>query len=232
MSTRNRFERRHIAIDGGESVSAVVAWPQTPVSDDAPAVILAHGAGNGMQSPFLSAVHEGLARRGYVAVKFNFPYMERARRAPDRPAVLEACYRHVLRAVRNDAGIGARRIVIGGKSLGGRMASHLAAAGEAIAGLILLGYPLHAPHKTDQLRIAHLGSIRAPMLFFCGTRDALCDLQLLREVLGSLSAPVALHVIEGGDHSFNLPKSMRRRPAEVWTEIVDVGARWLEQLPR
>ena len=228
----NCFEQRPIAVEGGESVSAVVAWPQTRASDDAPAVILAHGAGNDMQSPFLSAVHEGLAHRGYVAVKFNFPYTEKARRAPDRPAVLEACYRHVLRAVRNDERIGARRIVIGGKSLGGRIASHLAAQGEAIAGLILLGYPLHPPHKMDQLRIAHLGNIRVPMLFFCGTRDALCDLELLRQTLGGLSAPVALHVIEGGDHSFILPKTMRRSPVDVSTEIVDVGARWLDQLPR
>jgi predicted alpha/beta-hydrolase family hydrolase len=185
-----------------------------------------------MHSPFLSAVHEGLARRGYVAVKFNFPYTEKARRAPDCPAVLEGCYRHVLRAVRNDERIGARRIVIGGKSLGGRIASHLAAIGETVAGLILLGYPLHPPHKTDRLRIAHLSNICVPMLFFCGTRDALCDLRLLRQVLGSLSAPVTLHVIEGGDHSFNLPKSMRRSSAEVWAEIVDAGARWLDQLPR
>lgn len=228
----NRFEQRQIAIGGGESVSAVVACPEMRISGDAPAVILAHGAGNDMQGPFLSAVHEGLARRGYVAVKFNFPYTEKARRAPDRPTVLEACYSHVLRAVRNDARIGARCIVIGGKSLGGRIASHLAAMGEAVAGLILLGYPLHPPHQTDQLRIAHLGNIRVPMLFFCGTRDALCDLQLLRQALGSLSVPVALHVIEGGDHSFNLPKSMHRSSAEVWTEIVDVGARWLDQLPR
>jgi len=225
------FEQRQIAIAGGGSVSAVVACPKTRVSGDAPALILAHGAGNDMQSPFLSAVHEGLARRGYVAVKFNFPYTEKARRAPDSPAVLEACYSHVLRAVRNDARIGARRIVIGGKSLGGRIASHLAATGEPVAGLILLGYPLHPPRKTDQLRIAHLGNIRVPMLFFCGTRDALCDLELLRQTLGSLSAPVALHVIEGGDHSFNLPKSMHRSAAEVWTEIVDASARWLEQLP-
>jgi predicted alpha/beta-hydrolase family hydrolase len=227
----NGLEERQIAIHGGESVTAVVAWPETCIPSETPAVILTHGAGNNMRSPFLSAVHEGLARQGYVAVKFNFPYTEKGRRAPDRPAVLEACYRHVLRAVRNDERIGARRIVIGGKSLGARIASHLAAMGEPVAGLILLGYPLHPPRKTDQLRIAHLDNIHVPMLFFCGTRDALCDLQLLRQALSRLSAPVALHVIEGGDHSFNLPKSMHRSAAEVWTEIVEAGARWLGQLP-
>ncbi len=222
----NRSEQRRIELEGGDTVSAVIAYPETPV--DGPAVILAHGAGNDMHNPFLSAVHEGLAQRGYVTVKFNFPYKERARRAPDRPAVLEACYRHVLHTVRGEP-FGARGVVIGGKSLGGRIASHLAATGEEVTGLIFLGYPLHPPHRTDQLRVAHLSHIRVPMLFFCGTRDALCDLQLLRQACGRLSAPVTLQVIEGADHSFNLPKSMHRSPAQVSAEIIEGSAHWLEQ---
>jgi uncharacterized protein len=221
-------EERRILLAGGDSVSTVIAYPDVPASREAPVVVLAHGAGNDMHSPFLSAVHQGLAGRGYVTVKFNFPYMERGRRPPDRAPILEACYAQVMQHIRRDRG--SARVVIGGKSLGGRIASHLAASGADVAGLILLGYPLHPPHRTDQLRVAHLSRIRAPMLFLAGTRDALCNLALLRQALAEVPAPWQLHVVAGGDHSFNLPKAMRREPSAVWAEIIDVSARWLQQL--
>jgi predicted alpha/beta-hydrolase family hydrolase len=144
--------------------------------------------------------------------------------------VLEACYQSVLDALRADRGIAAPRIVIGGKSMGGRMASHLAAQGADVAGVLLLGYPLHPAGKPQQLRVAHLEQIQVPMLFFAGTRDALCNLELLREALRPLRAPIDLHVVEGGDHSFNLPKSLRRTPAAVLAEILDASADWLTRL--
>jgi len=163
-------------------------------------------------------------------VKFNFPYTEAGRRAPDRAPVLEDCYRHVVAAFRSDPGIAASRLVIGGKSMGGRMASHLAAQGEAVAGLIFLGYPLHPPGNEGQLRVAHLPKIAVPMLFFAGTRDPLCRLDLLRQTLTQLRAPTTLHVVEGGDHSFAVPKRMRRDPRDVWEEIVRISAEWLARL--
>jgi len=223
-------EPRQIPIGEGRSVSAVIAFPDRFRRGPVTAVILAHGAGNDMHSTFLSAVHEGLAARGFVCVKFNFPYKEVGRRAPDPAPVLEACYTRVLEAVRDDKQIGADRIVIGGKSLGGRMASHLAATGAAVAGLLFLGYPLHPPGQPDKLRVAHLSKIHAPMLFFAGTRDPLCTLTLLRRAIEPLSAPVELHIIAGGDHSFVLPKSMQRDPASVLEEIVTASVQWLEQL--
>jgi predicted alpha/beta-hydrolase family hydrolase len=228
MSCPIHCEERRVRFDGGDSISAVIGYPDGPESRDTPVVILAHGAGNDMRSPFLSAIHEGLAGRGYVTVKFNFPYKERGRRLPDRAPVLEACYTQVLQRIRADRG--RARIVIGGKSLGGRIASHLAAGGAGVAGLILLGYPLHPAGQTDQLRVAHLGGIRAPMLFFSGTRDALCDLGLLRQALAQVSAPWQLHVVTGADHSFHVPRALQRADGSVWAEIVDVAARWLQQL--
>ena len=224
------FERRQISSGGGEGVSAVVAYPE-PVAASPTVVVLAHGAGKDMTSPFLSAVHEGLAAHGYVTVKFNFPYTEAGRRAPDRAPVLEDCYRHVVATIRTDARVTPSRIVIGGKSMGGRMASHLASQGEAVAGLILLGYPLHPPGKVEQLRVAHLPKIRVPMLFFAGTRDSLCRLDLLQRTVAELRAPVTLHVIDGGDHSFAVPKAMRRPAHDVWEEIIRVTADWLTKLP-
>jgi len=224
-------EPRSIDIGDGRTVSAVVAYPDRPASGPPTAVVLAHGAGNDMRNAFLSAVHEGLAARGYVGVKFNFPYKELGRRAPDPAPVLEACYARVIEAVRADRRIAAARLVIGGKSLGGRMASHLAAKGAAVDGLIFLGYPLHPAGAPDKLRVAHLDRIRAPMLFIAGTRDALCTLDLLRPTLARLSAPVSLHIVEGGDHSFNVPKKMQRAPHAVWEGIIDTCSRWLAALP-
>ncbi len=230
MNCSYRLEERQIALNGGRAVSAVLASPDKARSG-APVVVLAHGAGSDMRNPFLSAVHEGIARKGFPVVKFNFPYKEYQRRAPDPASVLEACYTRVLETIRNDPEIRRRRVVIGGKSLGGRIASHLAAAGADVAGLILLGYPLHPPRQTERLRVAHLSKIRIPMLFFCGTRDALCDLNLLQASLGRLSAPIELRVIEGADHSFNLPKSLGRSTGDVWNTIIDGCAEWLAKLP-
>ncbi|MFI5364645.1 MAG: alpha/beta family hydrolase [Candidatus Binatia bacterium] len=223
------LEQRQIAIADDTTVSTVVAYPDCRTAPTT-AVILAHGAGNDMTNPFLSAVHEGLAAHGFIAVKFNFPYKERGRRPPDPAPVLERCYGRVIDAVRGDRRIAPRRLVIGGKSLGGRMASHLAAHGVAVDGLIFLGYPLHPVGKVEQLRVAHLEKIRAPMLFVTGTRDALCRLDLLRQTIQRLQVPVTLEIVEGGDHSFNVPKAMRRDPRAVWDEIVTASARWLAKL--
>ena len=226
-----RLEPRQVPIGGGLHVSAVVAWPAGHVAAHHPVVILAHGAGTDMHAPFLSAVHVGLATRGYPAVKFNFPYTEQRRRAPDRAPVLEACYHHVLAAVRADPRLAGRPIVIGGKSLGGRIASHLAAHGADVAGVLLLGYPLHPAGKPDQLRTAHLGDIRVPMLFVAGTRDALCTLSLLQRALAGLAAPTTVHIVDGGDHSFDVPKRMGREARSVWEEIVSVTATWIAAGP-
>jgi len=222
------LERRLISIGGGADVSAVIAHPDSQSTSTV--VILAHGAGNDMSNPVLSMVHEGLAATGFVCVKFNFPYTQAGRRAPDRAPVLEDCYRHVIAAIRSDPGLATDRIVIGGKSMGGRMASHLAAQGEAVAGLLFLGYPLHPPGKVEQMRIAHLPKIRVPMLFFAGTRDPLCRLDLLQEAFKQLRAPVVLHIIDGGDHSFAVPKRLGRDVGDVCAEIIRVSAEWLGKL--
>lgn len=222
--------RRRISLPGGGSVSAVVALPPGfRRAGTAPAVILAHGAGADMASPFMSAVHGGLARAGFVAVKFNFPYMEARRRAPDPRPVLEACYRAVVEAVRRDRRLAPPWIAIGGKSMGGRIASHLVAAGVPVRALVLLGYPLHPAGSPERLRVDHLASVTVPTLFVQGTRDPLCDLTLLRPEIARMPA-AELHTVEGGDHSLRLPRRAGREDAEVWDEVTTVVARWLERL--
>lgn len=211
-------------------MSAVVALPagfRRP--GRTPAVILAHGAGSDMTSAFMSTMHSGLAREGYVSVKFNFPYTEVRRRAPDPRPVLERCYRAVLEAVSEDRTLSPPWTAIGGKSLGGRIASYVAAAGAPVRGLVFLGYPLHPAGRPDALRADHLPTVGVPMLFVQGTRDTLCDLERLRPVLGRLPR-ATLHTIEGGDHSFRIPRRVGRSDAEVWAEIVATTARWLRTL--
>jgi predicted alpha/beta-hydrolase family hydrolase len=222
--------RRRIPLPGGGAVSAVVALPsgfRRP--GRTPAIVLAHGAGSDMASPFMSTVHSGLAREGYVAVKFNFPYTEARRRSPDPRPVLERCYRAVVNAVAADRTLAPPWIAIGGKSLGGRIASYVAATGAPVRGLVLLGYPLHPAGRPEELRADHLPAVPVPMLFVQGTRDTLCELERLRAVLARLPR-ATLHTIEGGDHSFRVPRRAGRSDEEVWAEIVAVVARWLRTL--
>ncbi len=224
-----RTQQRTIDCGESGSVSAVVAYPDAVRPGETTAVILAHGAGNNMSGALVSGVHEGLAARGVVSAKFNFPYAERGSRRPDPAPVLESCYRAVVATLRNDPLLAARALIIGGKSLGGRMASHLAAQGVAVTGLLFLGYPLHPAGRPDKLRITHLSAIAAPMLFFAGTRDPLCSLDLLRTTLRSLPR-ARLHVVDGGDHSFALPARLNRSPQSVIEELVDASAQWIDEI--
>jgi predicted alpha/beta-hydrolase family hydrolase len=224
-----RHESRTFDDGGGDTVSAVIARPVGPAAAET-AVTLAHGSGADMTNPFLVAVADGLAERGYATVRFNFRYTEHGRRAPERAPALEACYRSIVEQVR--ATLHPRRLVIGGKSLGGRIASRIVAFGVHVDGLLFLGYPLHPPGKRDRLRVEHLVGIRVPMLFFAGTRDPLCDLDRLHYNVGLLTAPAKVHIIPDGDHSFNVLKRTGRSAEEVREEIIEVSDRWMQGMSR
>jgi len=191
------------------------------------AVVLAHGAGGNRRTPLLITVADGLAAAGHRVVLTNFPYTENKRRAPDPPALLEATIDAV--AAFAEGTLGARSVVLGGKSMGGRMASQLAARGRPAAGLVFLGYPLHPPGRVDALRDAHLGRIEAPMLFVQGTRDAFARWDLIESVTARLPR-AELHRVEDGDHSFRVLKRTGRTPAEVEAAIVSAIASWLARL--
>jgi predicted alpha/beta-hydrolase family hydrolase len=193
---------------------------------DAPTtVVLAPGAGADMHHAFMSTVAEGLGARGYRVVRFNFVYAEAGRKAPDRQPVLEATYRAVLDHLGST-----NRLVIGGKSMGGRIASHLAASGVEADGVLFLGYPLHPPGKPERIRDEHLRDIRIPMLFIEGTRDPFCPLDTLERVRKGLTAPTDVVAIDDGDHSFKVRKSSGRSTEDAWNEVVDAAAGWLERL--
>ena len=168
------------------------------------AVILAHGAGQGMDSPFMKFFQDELARRGFLSVAFNFDYTDQKRKIPDPQPKMQALYRRVVGEVAQEHG--PRTIVIGGKSMGGRVASYIAADTAGVGGLVFLGYPLHPPGKPDQMRDAHLYGIPLPMLFLSGTRDAFADRALLEGVVGKLGDRATLRWTEGGDHSLKVGK--------------------------
>jgi predicted alpha/beta-hydrolase family hydrolase len=187
-------------------------------------VILGHGAGANQLTPFMRLFASGLAERGFDAMTFNFIYMEQGRRVPDPKAKLEGCYRVVIEAAGKHKKLKGNRIVIGGKSMGGRIASQVAAAEENadhIAGLVFLGYPLHPPGKPDQLRDAHLENIRSPMLFLQGSRDAFGTADEIRTVIKKRRLSATLFVVEGGDHSFKVPKSLGVPQQQVYELMMD-----------
>jgi uncharacterized protein len=193
-------------------------------------IILGHGAGAGQLHPFMRLFASGLAARGFDTITFNFIYMEQGRHVPDPKAKLEACYSAVIEAARGHKKLEGNRVVVGGKSMGGRIASQVAATADVadkISALVLLGYPLHPPGNPEKLRDAHLSQIKAPMLIVQGARDAFGTSDELRAVIKKHRLPATLHIIEGGDHSFKVPKSLGVPQPQVYENVMHEIARWL-----
>ena len=211
-------------------------------------MVLGHGAGADQMHSFMRLFANGLAERGLDTMTFNFLYKEKGRGAPDVKAKLEECYRAVIRTAVNNKKLTSNRLVIGGKSMGGRIASQVAAeeillkaerepADKAqskkigakidIAGLVFLGYPLHPPGKPEQMRDKHLKEIASPMLFMQGTRDAFGTPNEIRSIIKRDHLPATLYVIEGGDHSFNVPKSLGVPQPQVYENAMDEIVSWL-----
>jgi len=196
-----RIEQSKIPSSKGGHFGIVYATlPERP--ENQTCLVIAHGAGGPMYSPFITFFHKGLAEKGYLTVKFNFPYMEARRKVPDKREILEANYRQVIEEVRAST-YHPRRIFVGGKSMGGRIASQVVASGVDVEGLFFLGYPLHRPGRPEMLRDEHLYRIEKPMLFLSGTKDQFAKKELLDGVISKLGDRAELHWIEGGDHSFD-----------------------------
>ena len=209
-----------------------------PAADDAPttpraALVLGHGAGAGQRSTFMVDFARGLSALGIDVITFNFLYTEQGRRIPDRAPALESCYRAVIDRVRAEVESAQQSLFIGGKSMGGRIASQVAAADAAlpIAGLVLLGYPLHPPGKPDERRDKHLPGIARPMLFVQGTRDAFGTPAELAPLVDALQPPPALHVVAQGDHSFKLARKDPAAQAALYAELQRVIAAWIRSAP-
>lgn len=226
---KNEVEKLSILVNESDSVSALF-YAASKKDRVGLTLILGHGAGANQLSPFMRLFVDGLAERGFDAMTFNFVYMEKGKRVPDPKAKLEACFGAVIEAARQHKKLKGNHLAIGGKSMGGRIASQVAAAPENannLAGLVFLGYPLHPPGKPEQLRDAHLKDVRAPMLFVQGSRDAFGTPDELRSVIKRLRLPATLNVIEGGDHSLKVSKSSGVPQLQVYENVMDTIAGWL-----
>lgn len=191
-------------------------------------LILGHGAGANQLSNFMRLVSRGLASRGFDVVTFNFLYSERGRGAPDPKAKLELCYESVIAAARKQRKLKDNRLVIGGKSMGGRIASQVAAAGDhKLTGLVFLGYPLHPPGRPDKLRDEHLKDVHSPMLFIQGSKDTFGTPTELKAVIKRLKLPATIFEIETGDHSFKVSKSAGITQEQIFESIMDEIVRWV-----
>jgi predicted alpha/beta-hydrolase family hydrolase len=196
-------------------------------------LVLGHGAGASQTHPWMVAIARALAERGIDVVTFNFLYTEVGRRVPDKNGMLESTWRSVLRAVRSRVTRREPTLFVGGKSMGGRIATQVLAGGEAdvvgaVAGGVLLGYPLHPPGKPDVLRTAHLPKVGVPLLFVQGSRDAFGTPRELAPVIEGLSSGTRLFVVEGGDHSFSVPRSSGETRDGVLARVADEVARFIQ----
>jgi uncharacterized protein len=191
-------------------------------------LVLAHGAGGGQLTGFMVEAARGLASRQVTTATFDFPYITAGRKVPDRAPVLEQAWREAIEAARSR--MRDLPLFIGGKSMGGRIASQVAAQGSAVplSGLIFFGYPLHPPGRPEQMRDAHLPDIREPMLFIQGGKDAFGGSEEIRALLPRLQR-ATMHEIEGGDHSFRVPGGKPGQQQAI-VEVLDTAAAWIRSM--
>jgi predicted alpha/beta-hydrolase family hydrolase len=193
-------------------------------------LVLAHGAGAGMTHPFLGAIGNELAQRGFATLRYQFPYMEQGSKRPDSPQLAQA----TVRAAAMEAGrlVPELALFAGGKSFGGRMTSQAQATSPlpGVRGLVFLGFPLHPPGQPSDERARHLFAVQIPMLFLQGTRDEFANLELLQPLAGRLGARATLKLFPDANHSFHVPARAGRTDSEVRTEMLDALAEWIEKV--
>jgi predicted alpha/beta-hydrolase family hydrolase len=211
---------------GADETSAV--FEPADVADLGIVFVFAHGAGGNMNDRGMLQTARALRSRGIGVVRFNFLYKEKGGGRPDPMPSLKNCVSAVVKRARQE--LQPKRLLIGGRSMGGRAASMLAADGFECDGLLLLAYPLHPAGQPDKLRDAHLPAIRVPVLCFNGTRDALCRRDLMEAALKTVKTNWAMRWVEGADHSFHVLKSSGRTDGEVLIEIANAAEAWAARL--
>ena len=191
--------------------------------------VLAHGAGAGMEHPFMRAMAAGLAERGIATLRYQFPYMERRARRPDPPALCHATVRAAIAACSRRTSL---PLIAGGRSFGGRMTSQAQAQEPlpGVRGLAFLGFPLHPAGRPSDERAEHLAHVQIPLLFLQGTRDALVERALLEALLARLGARASVGWLEDADHAFHVPARSGRNDAQVREALLDSLSGWLERL--
>lgn len=215
-----------IEVASGSSVSGLLLKPASPRA----LYVFAHGAGAGMTHPSMTAIANGLAKRGIATLRYQFLYMEKKSKRPDPPKLAQAAVRAAVAEAHRLAP--KLPLFAGGKSFGGRMTSGAQSASplDDVLGLIFLGFPLHPAGAPAQERAQHLADVHIPMLFLQGTRDALAELDQLQPVIKSLGKRATLKLFDPADHSFHVPAKGGRKNAEVLDEILDAFSEWVDKV--
>jgi predicted alpha/beta-hydrolase family hydrolase len=226
-----RFEEVKIPliepVHGLEAVSGVLGTPEWWPTGARVSVVLAHGPTGNKDEPLLVALQQALTERKYLTLRFNFPFAEAGKKRPDPYPVLERTFRHAIAMLGRDPTAAPAHLFIGGRGIGGRVASHLATSNVRVDGLFFLGFPLHAPGKPEELRVDRLFRIVSPMLFVQGTRDRQCEIAVLRRTLLRVGAPTTTHVVAEADQAFKVPKKIGRSDADVHREVFDALNAWI-----
>jgi predicted alpha/beta-hydrolase family hydrolase len=228
-------EKLTVEVTDKEAVTALL-YPATKKDRAGVTVLLGHGAGANQTSGFMRMFANGLAARGFDVMTFNFIYMEQGRSVPDQKPKLEACFRAVIRTALKHKNLKNNRLIVGGKSMGGRIASQVIAAKEkeeflsAVAGLVFLGYPLHPPGQSTKLRVEHLEHVGKPMLFVQGTRDALGTPEEIHPYIKELRPTAKIYAIEGGDHSFKAPKKFGSPQEQIYENALNEIDHWARSI--
>jgi predicted alpha/beta-hydrolase family hydrolase len=219
------IERWQVPV-GEAQTSALLQRASRPLYDSV--LALGHGASTSMEHPTMERLAAEFLSRGLSVVRFNFLYTELKKGPPDRMPRLMECFAAVVAKIRQE--LAPEHLFIGGHSMGGRAASMLAAEGFECDGLLLLSYPLHPAGQPEKLRDAHLGQIRVPTLCLNGTRDELCQQELMQKVVANLPPTFMMHWIEAADHGYHVQKRSGRTEAEVLREIGEVTQQWAEKV--
>lgn len=228
-------EKLTVHVNDKESVTALL-YAAAKKNRAEVTVVLGHGAGASQTSGFMRMFAKGLAERGLDVMTFNFVYMEQGRSVPDQKHKLEGCFRAVIETALKHKKLKNNRLVIGGKSMGGRIASQVMAGEDRealasdVAGLVFLGYPLHPPGNPAKLRVEHLDHINKPMLFVQGTRDALGTPEEIKPFARNLHPAAKIHEIENGDHSFKAPKKFGLSQDQIFETAMDEIDRWVRTI--
>ena len=226
-ATKSAIREWRVAV-GSDETTALFESPSTE-TDTGVVFVCAHGAGGSMYDRGMSQTAGTLRSHGFAVVRFNFLYKERKSGRPDPMPQLKECIAAVVSRSRDE--LSPKTLIIGGRSMGGRAASMLAAEGFQCDGLLLLAYPLHPAGQPGKLRDAHLAAIKAPVLCINGTRDALCTPALMETALKTVTTDWTMHWIEGADHSFHVLKSSGRSDAQVLEEIGGAARAWALRIP-
>jgi predicted alpha/beta-hydrolase family hydrolase len=224
-------EKLTVEVNDKDAVTALL-YPAAKKNHAALTILLGHGAGASQNSDFMRLFANGLAARGSDVMTFNFIYMEQGRSVPDQKPKLEACFRAAIEAATKHKKLKKNRLIVGGKSMGGRIASQVVAGEEIseVVGVVFLGYPLHPPGNPAKLRVEHLKDIRKPMLFVQGTRDSLGTPEEIQPFIKTLRPAAKIYPIEGGDHSFKAPKKFGLTQEQVYEAAMDEIDRWARSL--